>query len=215
MPRDSNDPFSAISTLKTSSGQVQMYRLDALGTQVASLPFSIKVLLESCLRNVDGFVVTEDDVRRLAAWKADEQTPAEMPFLPARVVLQDFTGVPAVVDLAAMRSAMERLGGQAQKINPQVPCDLVIDHSVQVDHFGSLDAESLNAKLEMKRNRERYEFLKWGQQAFDNFRVIPPDTGIVHQGNLEYLDRPAVIGTCEDRIRYFHEAWSRDMGRGT
>ncbi|MEM8945469.1 MAG: aconitate hydratase AcnA [Planctomycetota bacterium] len=186
------DPFSARDTFDTGTGQAGIYRLSKLEelglTKVAELPFSIRVLLESCLRNCDGYVVTEDDVKALAAWTDSKGTAAvEVPFKPARVVLQDFTGVPAVVDLAAMRSAMQRLGGDPNRINPLVPADLVIDHSVQVDHFASDSALDLNIELEFSRNKERYEFLRWGQDAFDNFRVVPPGTGIVHQVNLEYL----------------------------
>jgi aconitate hydratase len=154
---------------------------------LSRLPFSIKVLLEAVLRNVDDFLVKEDDVAALAQWNAQAPAAREVPFKPARVILQDFTGVPAVVDLAAMRAAMKRLGGDPAKINPLVPVDLVIDHSVQVDYFGTPDALARNAAIEFERNRERYEFLRWGQQAFRNFRVVPPATGIVHQVNLEYL----------------------------
>lgn len=186
------DPFSARDTFDTGDGEAGIYRLSKLEelglTKVEQLPFSIRVLLESCLRNCDGYVVSEDDVKSLAAWADSKGTAkVEVPFKPARVVLQDFTGVPAVVDLAAMRSAMERLGGDPNKINPLVPADLVIDHSVQVDHFASDAALDLNIELEFSRNQERYEFLRWGQDAFDNFRVVPPGTGIVHQVNLEYL----------------------------
>ncbi|MBL8055942.1 MAG: aconitate hydratase AcnA, partial [Anaerolineales bacterium] len=169
-----------------------IYRLDHLArTGVAPaldrLPVSIRILLEAVLRNCDGYLVTEDDVRRLARWNAASPEPAELPFLPARVVMQDFTGVPCVVDLAAMRDAVKRLGGDPKKINPLVPVDLVIDHSVQVDYFGSELALLRNAQLEFERNGERYEFLRWGAQAFQNLRVVPPATGIVHQVNLEYL----------------------------
>ncbi|MCA9231264.1 MAG: aconitate hydratase AcnA [Planctomycetales bacterium] len=185
------DPFAARDTFDTGDGSAGIYRLskleDAGLAKIDSLPFSIRVLLESCLRNCDGYEVNEEDVKNLAGWKAAAPAPVEIPFKPARVVLQDFTGVPAVVDLAAMRSAMQRLGGDPSKINPLVPADLVIDHSVQVDHFASDDALDLNIELEFSRNRERYEFLRWGQDAFDNFRVVPPGTGIVHQVNLEYL----------------------------
>jgi aconitate hydratase len=160
---------------------------------VSKLPYSIRVLLESVLRNCDGYVVTEEDVRCLANWNAADPGNHEIPFKPARVVLQDFTGVPAVVDLAAMRSAMERLGGDPRKINPLIPVDLVIDHSVQVDNFASLDALGANVELEFIRNGERYEFLRWGQGAFDNFRVVPPNVGIVHQVNLEFL----ASGVCQ------------------
>ncbi|MGD0389785.1 MAG: aconitate hydratase [Tepidisphaeraceae bacterium] len=185
------NPFGAESKLSTLAGDVSIFRLNRLAElklgDVDRLPYSIKILLESCLRNVDNFEVSEKDVRRLAAWKAAAVEPAEFPFKPARVILQDFTGVPCVVDLASMRAAMKRAGGNPQKINPLVPVDLVIDHSVQVDDFGNRFALFSNAKKEFERNRERYEFLKWGQKAFKNFKVVPPATGIVHQVNLEYL----------------------------
>jgi aconitate hydratase len=145
------------------------------------------VLLEAALRQADGFEITKEAVETIANWGPETAGKVEIPFKPARVVLQDFTGVPSVVDLAALRSAMERMGGDPKKVNPQVPVDLVIDHSVQVDRFGSRFALFYNAEREFERNIERYEFLKWGQQAFDNFRVVPPATGIVHQVNLEYL----------------------------
>jgi aconitate hydratase len=154
---------------------------------ISRLPYSIRVLLEAVLRNCDGALITEQDVAALAGWNAASPVGREVPFKPARVILQDFTGVPAIVDLAAMRSAMKRLGGDPGRINPQTPVDLVIDHSVQVDFFGSPEALERNAGLEFERNRERYEFLRWGQKAFDNFRVVPPATGIVHQVNLEFL----------------------------
>jgi aconitate hydratase len=184
------DPFSAFESFETGNGPAGIYRLSRLEEaglcQIARLPFSIRVLLESVLRNLDGKLVHERDVRNLAGW-SPTATAVEIPFLPARVVLQDFTGVPAVVDLAAMRSAMERLGGDPDKINPLIPADLVIDHSVQVDRFASPDALQINVELEFSRNRERYELLHWAQGAFDNFRVVPPGVGIVHQVNLEYL----------------------------
>jgi aconitate hydratase len=185
------DVFGARATLATSHGPATIYRLDSLErsghASAQRLPFSIKVLLEALLRNCDGTLVTEEDVTSLAQWNAKSPAAREVPFKPARVILQDFTGVPAVVDLAAMRSAMKRLGGDATKINPLVPVDLVIDHSVQVDFFGDSSALERNAEIEFQRNRERYEFLRWGQQAFQNFRVVPPATGIVHQVNLEFL----------------------------
>ncbi len=185
------DPFNAATTLKTPLGELVAYDLNALKAagigHIDRLPYSIKILLEAVLRNVDGFAITGDHVRALANYDAKNVGETEIPFKPGRVVLQDFTGVPAVVDLAALRSAMHRLGGDVTKVNPQVPCDLVIDHSVQVDNFGSDSAIDLNAQIEFDRNRERYEFLKWGQGSFDNFRVVPPATGIVHQVNLEYL----------------------------
>ena len=165
------------------------YRLEKLSrlANIDRLPFSIKVLLEALLRTADGYEVMPADVERLARWSLQMDEPFEIPFKPGRVILQDFTGVPAVVDLAAMRAAMARLGGKPSRINPIVPVDLVIDHSVQVDQFGSAYALFYNAEREFERNRERYEFLKWGQDAFENFRVVPPATGIVHQVNLEYL----------------------------
>jgi aconitate hydratase len=186
-----HDPFHARDTFRTGADRVGIYRLTSLEdaglTNVAALPYSIRVLLESVLRNCDGREVTENDVRKLAGWQPRQPSAIEVPFKPARVVLQDFTGVPAVVDLAAMRSAMKRLGGDPRRINPLVPVDLVIDHSVQVDRFGSPDALAENMALELQRNRERYEFLRWGQKALGNFRVVPPGVGIIHQVNLEYL----------------------------
>jgi aconitate hydratase len=180
-----HDPLGSRRTLETAGGPVTYFDLSAVG-DVSKLPFSIKVLLEAALRNMDGFEVSEQAVRELAGWSPTGQA-TEVPFKPARVILQDFTGVPCVVDLAAMRSAMKRAGGDPQKINPLVPVDLVIDHSVQVDEFANPLALLKNAEIEFDRNRERYEFLKWGQKAFKNFGVVPPATGIVHQVNLEYL----------------------------
>lgn len=185
------DKFGARSTFDTGNGEAIIYRLNKLKEQgignIDKLPFSIKILLENALRNLDGKQFQEEDVINIANWDADKPNPVEIPYRPSRVILQDFTGVPAVVDLAALRSAMQRLGGDPKKINPQVPVDLVIDHSVQVDAFGSNAAILINAEKEFVRNRERYEFLHWGQKAFDNFKVVPPATGIVHQVNLEYL----------------------------
>lgn len=183
--------FGTESELATSGGEYKYYSLPKLGESkgidLSKLPYSIRVLLESCLRNLDGFVVNEEDVDNIAAWDAKNVKQVEIPFKPGRVVLQDFTGVPAVVDLAALRSAMVRMGGDPKKINPLVQCDLVIDHSVQVDEFATKLALQHNVDKEFERNQERYQFLRWGQQAFDNFRVVPPATGIVHQVNLEYL----------------------------
>ncbi len=185
------DPFGARGTFETGNGQAGIYRISKLEDQglgnVSRLPYSMRVLLESVLRNCDEYVVTANDVKNLAAWDAKSPAKLELPYKPSRVVLQDFTGVPAVVDLAAMRSAMQRLGGDPRKINPLIPVDLVIDHSVQVDRFGSEEALKFNVDMEFRRNKERYEFLRWGQQAFDNFRVVPPNVGIVHQVNLEFL----------------------------
>lgn len=188
-----SDLLGTRTALETSTGTVYYYSLAKLADQgypaIHSLPFSIKVLLESVLRNCDDYMVSREDVKKLATYNASQPVCEEIPFKPARVILQDFTGVPAVVDLAAMRSAMARMGGDPKKINPICPVDLVIDHSVQVDYFGQADAFQKNIQLEMERNRERYAFLRWGQQAFDNFSVVPPGRGIVHQVNLEYLAR--------------------------
>ncbi|MGB2852566.1 MAG: aconitate hydratase [Solirubrobacterales bacterium] len=187
----SQDSFGARSTLDVGGRSYAIARLDALQAKydVARLPYSIKVLLENVLRLEDGVSVTADDVETIATWEAAAEPFQEIPFQPARVLMQDFTGVPAVVDLAAMRDAMDELGADASKINPLVPVDLVIDHSVQVDAFGNERAFQINADREFERNQERYEFLRWGQTAFDNFRVVPPATGICHQVNLEYLGR--------------------------
>ena len=198
-----SNSFDARSTLATSAGEVDYFRLGALQEQgvadVARLPFSIRVLLESVLRNENGRDVTRDDVLKLAQYDPRAPRRVEFPFKVARVVLQDFTGVPAVVDLAALRSAVERMGGDPKRINPLNPVDLVIDHSVQVDEYGSAAALLINAEKEFERNRERYEFLRWGQQAFDNFRVVPPASGIVHQVNLEYL---ANVVQLQDGVAY-------------
>jgi aconitate hydratase len=189
------DTLGSKKELKFSNGnqKVSYYSLETLEKNgfgsVSKLPISIKVLLESVLRNLDGFAFTEDHVKMLASWQPTGQIREEIPYKPARVVLQDFTGVPAVVDLAAMRDAIKRLGGKPKKINPQIPCDLVIDHSVQVDFFGASNSLQRNEEREFERNLERYQFLKWGQSAFNNFRVVPPSTGIVHQVNLEHLSQ--------------------------
>jgi len=193
-----NDPFHARDTFDSGNGIAGIYRLsrleDAKLTSIARLPYSIRILLESVLRSCDGYAVSERDVTNLAGWNAKAVVGVEVPFKPARVILQDFTGVPCVVDLAAMRSAMQRLGGDPKKINPLVPVDLVIDHSVQVDFFGQRDSMDRNVEIEFQRNRERYEFLRWGQKAFRNFRVVPPAVGIVHQVNLEYLAKSVFLG---------------------
>ncbi|MDH5751688.1 MAG: aconitate hydratase AcnA [Deltaproteobacteria bacterium] len=194
-----SDPFKARDTLQTKAGPVTIYRLDALEKAglctLSRLPYSIRVLLEAVLRFAGNGVVTEDDVKSLASWSAKQIPSGEVPFMVGRVLMQDFTGVPAVVDLAAMRGAMKRLGGDPKKINPLIPTELVIDHSVQVDHFGSNDSLDRNEEIEFDRNKERYEFLRWGQTAFNNFLAVPPSTGIVHQVNLEYLAR--VVQTTE------------------
>ncbi len=190
------DYFQSKTVLKSGGREYTYFSLDKLAgslkTSFSKLPFSIRILLEAALRQCNEKEILAEDVRKIASWTAD---PAKMPwggrpgipFLPARVVMQDFTGVPAIVDLAAMRAAVARLGGDPRRINPQVPVDLVIDHSLQVDFFASADAYQRNTEMEFLRNRERYEFLKWGQKAFNNFRVVPPMTGIIHQVNLEYL----------------------------
>ncbi|MGD2162533.1 MAG: aconitate hydratase AcnA, partial [Anaerolineales bacterium] len=186
-----HDPFNAKATLKTNQGEFTIFRLEALEeaglTTLSRLPYSIRVLLESVLRQVNDREIRSEDVENLAAWQPQTDNRPDVPFQPARVIMQDFTGVPAVVDLAAMRSALARLGGDPARINPQVPVDLIIDHSVQVDFFATPEALQRNAEIEFQRNRERYEFLRWGQDAFEQFRVVPPATGIVHQVNLEYL----------------------------
>jgi aconitate hydratase len=187
----SSDSFSARSTLAVAGREYEIFRLDALQERfdVARLPYSIKVLLENVLRLEDGVSVSAADVEAIAGWDAAAEPSVEIPFQPARVLMQDFTGVPAVVDLAAMRDAMEEIGGDPAAINPLVDVDLVIDHSVQVDAFGNERAFALNAERDFERNLERYSFLKWGQHSFDNFRVVPPATGICHQVNLEYLSQ--------------------------
>jgi aconitate hydratase len=184
------DLFKSRDVLKVGKNQYVIFRLDALEkaglTKLSKLPFSIRIVLEAALRQCNDKEIKQDDVKNIASWTPKGARPG-IPFLPGRVIMQDFTGVPAVVDLAAMRAAVARLGGDPKKINPLVPVDLVIDHSVQVDFFATADALNRNTEMEFARNRERYEFLKWGQKAFSNFRVVPPMTGIVHQVNLEYL----------------------------
>lgn len=205
-----SDPFNARATLTTSHSTLRYFRLQALEEaglgSMERLPYSIRVLLESALRNYDDYIVRKADVEALAQWGAANAGKVEIPFMPSRVVLQDFTGVPCVVDLAAMRSAMNRLGGDPKKINPLVPCDLVIDHSVQVDFFGDADARRRNVEREFERNKERYEFLKWGQNSFANFRAVPPDTGIVHQVNLEYLAGVALTKEVDGERQVFPDS---------
>src|SRR6266852_6941839 len=181
--------FGARSTLSVDGKSYTIFKLEALekrGFSLARMPYSIKVMIENLLRREDGVIVTTGQIEALARWNG-KGVAREVSFMPARVLLQDFTGVPVVADLAVMRDAVKRLGGNPAKVSPLQPVDLVIDHSVQVDSFGSADAFAANARLEFERNQERYLFLRWGQGAFDNFRVVPPDTGIVHQVNLEYL----------------------------
>ena len=183
-----SNSFDARSTLTVNGKDHEIYRLDAVpGSD--RLPYSLKILLENLLRHEDGRTVTKEDISAMAAWDPDAEPSKEIAYTPARVLMQDFTGVPAVVDLAAMREAMQQLGGDPAKINPLQPAELVIDHSVQIDVFGTADAVEKNAEIEYQRNQERYSFLKWGQKAFSNFKVVPPDTGIVHQVNIEYLAR--------------------------
>src|SRR5881227_1391666 len=191
----SDNSFDARATLRAGGREVEIFRLDALQSSydVARLPFSLKVLLENLLRTEGNGSVDREDIEALARWDAKAEPSAEIAFTPARVLMQDFTGVPAVVDLAAMRDAMGDLGGDARRINPLVPAELVIDHSVQVDFFASRDAFQRNAEREFERNQERYAFLRWGQGAFDDFSVVPPDTGIVHQVNIEYLARVVFV----------------------
>ncbi|HEY0633546.1 MAG TPA: aconitase family protein, partial [Thermoleophilaceae bacterium] len=185
------DSFGARATLEAGGETHEIFRLDALQQKydVARLPYSIKILLENLLRFEDGESVTAEDVENVAKWVAKDEPSKEIAYTPARVLMQDFTGVPAVVDLAAMRDAMDEMGGDPAKINPLRPAELVIDHSIQVDEFATKFAFRKNAELEFHRNRERYEFLRWGQEAFDDFAVVPPNTGICHQVNLEYLAR--------------------------
>jgi aconitate hydratase len=194
--------FGARSTLTVGDRTYEIYRLDALtahGVNLARLPYSLRILLENLLRHEDGRTVTADDILALANWQPQAEPEREVAFMPARVILQDFTGVPCVVDLAAMRDAMAELGGDPRRINPLQPVELVIDHSVQVDAYGSEAALLINKDLEFQRNVERYAFLRWGQTAFDNFKVVPPGNGIVHQVNLEYLAR--VVFTSDENPR--------------
>ncbi len=203
MPTANPDSFKSKSTLKSGSSTYTIFRLDALksaGVDLTRLPFSLRILLENLLRHEDGRSVTADDIKFLANWDPAAEPSREIAYMPARVLMQDFTGVPAIVDLAAMRDAMKTLGGDPERINPLQPAELVIDHSVQVDEFGNTRAYDLNAALEFQRNRERYAFLKWGQTAFRNFSAVPPGMGICHQVNLEYLAR--VVFTTVDNVAY-------------
>ena len=198
------DSFGARSSLEIDGNEHDIYRLSAVSDgHVDRLPYSLKILLENLLRFEDGRDVTREDILALANWDPKADPSTEISFTPARVILQDFTGVPAVVDLAAMRDAVVKLGGSADSINPLSPAELVIDHSVQVDRYGTADALDLNNKIEFNRNKERYSFLRWGQTAFENFRVVPPNTGIVHQVNLEYLGR-VVFDNASDGKRQLY-----------
>ena len=202
----SPDPFNARTTLSAGGRDHAIWRLDALGADLSRTPYVVKVLIENVLRNAGGEFVGEDDVRALAAWAPGSDTAREVPFLPARVVLQDFTGVPCVVDLAAMRDAMADLGADPARINPLVPADLVIDHSVQVDRFGTPEAFEQNVEREYERNGERYALLRWAQQAFDDFRAVPPGTGIVHQVNLECLAHVVATREVDGELRAFPDS---------
>lgn len=201
-----SDPFNAKRELDICGTYFALQALDDSGISTTHLPYSMRVLLEGALRNCDGFLIREEDVKAIAGWEANSER-GEIPFRPSRVILQDFTGVPAVVDLAALRDAMVDMGGDPEKVNPQVPVDLVIDHSVQVDVSGANpEALSLNLDIEYHRNMERYTFLKWGQQSLNNFQAVPPSRGIVHQVNLEFL---ASVARQEDNV------WLADTLVGT
>ncbi len=205
-----HNPFGTRTNFKTNEGEFQVYALEKLEDagfkQISQMPFSLKVLLESVIRNCDGTIVTEKDIQNISEWNAENPGSKEVPYFPARVILQDFTGVPAVVDLAAMRSTIKRLNGDPSLINPAVPVDLVIDHSVQADVFGTPLALRRNAEIEFQRNQERYKFLRWGQKAFDGFRVVPPATGIIHQVNLEYLAQVVTSREIGDQAFLFPDS---------
>src|SRR5699024_3675732 len=184
--------FQSRDTLRVGDSSYEIFRLDRVagdGVHVDNLPFSLKVLLEALLRREDAVMVRKEDILALASWDPDAEPSKEIQFTPARVIMQDFTGVPCVVDLATMREALAELGGDATKVNPLSPAEMVIDHSVIADVFGTADAFQRNVEIEYGRNRERYQFLRWGQTAFDDFKVVPPGTGIVHQVNIEHLAR--------------------------
>ncbi len=207
----SANPYNSCKQLVVNETTYHYYDIGALdeagiGIGIANLPYSIRVLLEGMLRNCDGFTVTQDDIVGLANYDATNVNKVEMPFVPGRVILQDFTGVPSVVDLAAMRDAMKNLGGDPEQINPEVPCDLVIDHSVQVDDFATRVALTINSQREFERNNERYIFLKWGKESLDNFKVVPPATGIVHQVNLEYLAKGTLTRTVDGQLQVFADS---------
>ncbi|MBZ0120854.1 MAG: aconitate hydratase, partial [Sandaracinaceae bacterium] len=199
----SHDSFGSRATLQVGGESFDLYRLDALAKAgfkgIDTLPYSIRILLENLLRCEDGKSVSRGDIEAVAKWDPKAEPTQEIAFRPARVLLQDFTGVPAVCDLAAMRESFAAMGGDPKRINPLQPVDLVIDHSVQVDSFGTLRSFDENVKLEFERNRERYRFLKWGQSAFDGMRVVPPGTGIVHQVNLEYLAKVVFTADASGR----------------
>lgn len=204
------DQFSIARSLEVDGKPYRYYSLKALEEQgksgIAKLPFSIKVLLEAAVRQFDGRAITEEHVQQLTGWAENRDTNKEIPFIPARIVLQDFTGVPVVVDLAAMRDTVKKAGGDPKQINPLVPVDLVIDHSVMVDAFGTSEALDYNINVEFERNEERYRFLRWAQTAFNNFRAVPPSTGIVHQVNLEYLASVAATKTIDGETVVFPDS---------
>ena len=200
------DSFGAKGTLDVNGKSYEIYRLDAVegdGLDVDSLPFSLKVLLENLLRTEDGEDITADDIKAIAGWDADAEPDKEIQYTPARVIMQDFTGVPCVVDLAKMREAMEELGGDPSRINPLAPAEMVIDHSVIADVFGTPEAFERNVEIEYERNKERYQFLRWGQGAFDDFKVVPPGTGIVHQVNIEHLARTVFTREVDGELQAY------------
>src|SRR6201991_621275 len=199
----SEDSFGAKGTLEVGDASYEIFRLSAVegeGLDVDSLPYSLKVLLENLLRTEDGEDITADDIKAIAGWDADAEPDQEIQFTPSRVIMQDFTGVPCIVDLATMREAMEDLGGDPSRINPLAPAELVIDHSVIADVFGTPEAFERNVEIEYQRNKERYQFLRWGQGAFDDFKVVPPGTGIVHQVNIEHLARVTFTREIEGEL---------------
>jgi aconitate hydratase len=200
-----SNTFATRSTLTSGGQPYTIHSLAKLGERfdLARLPYSLKILLENLLRHEDGVSVTATHIEALACWTPQSAADTEIAFMPARVVLQDFTGVPCVVDLAAMRDAVVKLGGSASQINPLIPSELVIDHSVQVDVFGRAEALDLNGRIEFERNAERYGFLRWGQKAFANFKVVPPNTGIVHQVNLEHLARVVMTREVDGELEAF------------
>jgi len=209
MAINAGNSFRTRDKLSVGAQTFDIHRLEFLEKQgvadLAKLPFSLRILLENLLRCEDGRFVHAEDIRALANWRPGAPEK-EIAFMPARVLLQDFTGVPAVVDLATMREAFQRMGGDPKRINPLFPAELVIDHSVQVDNFGNVNAFGLNAELEFQRNVERYAFLRWGQTAFQNFKVVPPDTGICHQVNLEYLARVVCAVPCGTRVEAYPDS---------
>src|SRR6185312_11439806 len=197
--------FGAKRTLQVGEDSYEIFRLDAVeGSD--SLPYSLKILLENLLRTEDGANITADHVRALAQWDENAQPSTEIQFTPARVLMQDFTGVPCVVDLATMREAIKDLGGDATRVNPLAPAEMVIDHSVQIDVFGNDNAVQRNMEIEYQRNGERYQFLRWGQTAFDDFKVVPPGTGIVHQVNIEYLARTVMTREVDGKLRAYPDS---------